>query len=173
MARQMLNADHAIDLALEQGADWLLHLDIDELFCCAESVASHFSGISQDVAQVSYLNHEAAPEGADMEDYFREVTLFKVNPALCPQESLAQWRQSSGRRWFFLGYDNGKAAVRLRPGVTTKGVHLFEPPPDPAGRYRWVIPAFCTTRTVASTGIDRSTSSGGALPTRCSTGCRA
>jgi hypothetical protein len=100
----------------------------------------HFASIPADVVQVCYLNHEAAPELPEVEDYFREVTLFKVNPALCSTEALRCWRDKSDRRWFFLGYENGKSAVRVAPGATAKGVHLFAPAPGLGSTVRTAYP---------------------------------
>jgi hypothetical protein len=125
MARQILNAEHALGLARELGADWLLHLDVDELFHSAEPVASHFSCIAPDVGQVVYLNYEAFPEHSDLEDYFREVTLFKRHPSLCSERALRGWLGATNRRWYFLNYDNGKAAVRPVPGTAARSVHIF------------------------------------------------
>ena len=31
--------------------------------------------------QVTFLNHEAAPERSDIDDWFKEVTLFKRSPS--------------------------------------------------------------------------------------------
>jgi hypothetical protein len=132
MARQILNADVAIHLAIADQADWLLHIDIDELFYCDRPVADHapaarhFGAIPQTVGQVVYLNYEGFPETTDVADYFREVTLFKKNPHLCAPEQVAEWLARTGRDWYFVAYRNGKAAVRLQPGVSTDGVHVFD-----------------------------------------------
>ncbi len=129
MARQVLNADHALWLARERGADWLLHLDVDELFLAVESVDAHFASIPDHVGQARYLNFEAAPQVMEMADHFRSVTLFKVHPALCSPGALEGWLSATGRRFFFTAYDNGKAAVRVVPGAAAWGVHQFAGPP--------------------------------------------
>src|ERR1044071_3813734 len=47
MARQMLNTEVAIGLAMKEGFDWLLHIDCDELFYSPGQTASeHFSELS-------------------------------------------------------------------------------------------------------------------------------
>lgn len=130
MARQVLNAELAIGLAREQGADWLVHLDVDELFASDRSLVDHFSSIPADVGQVTYLNHEAFPETTDVQDYFTEVTLFKRHPALCSDRARKTWLKSAGRPWYFLNYDNGKSAVRVAPGASVRSVHLFQPAPE-------------------------------------------
>ncbi|HKE16497.1 MAG TPA: glycosyltransferase family 2 protein [Kofleriaceae bacterium] len=126
MARQVLNAELALHLAARRGMDWLLHIDIDELFHSQEPVAHHFASIPETVGQVVYLNCEAFPEAADMDDYFRDVTLFKKNPVTCRRGAIAAWLEGAGRPWYFLAYDNGKAAVRVAPGVTAHSVHVFD-----------------------------------------------
>ncbi len=44
MARQVLNAGVAVQMCLERGIDWLLHIDHDELFVSGhDSVQEHFA----------------------------------------------------------------------------------------------------------------------------------
>jgi hypothetical protein len=126
MARQILNADTAIQMAYADGADWLLHLDIDELFYCDGPIQQHFATIPESVAQVIYPNLEAFPEATDIDDYFRTVTLFKKNPHFCQSEQIDHWLTLTGRKWYFVAYRNGKVAVRVMPGVSASGVHLFD-----------------------------------------------
>lgn len=48
-ARQELNAEHAVSLALRDGITWLLHCDADELFHSPEgSVVQHFNRLTAD-----------------------------------------------------------------------------------------------------------------------------
>jgi hypothetical protein len=48
-ARQELNAEHAVSLALRDGITWLLHCDADELFHCPDrSVVEHFNRLTAD-----------------------------------------------------------------------------------------------------------------------------
>ena len=67
MARQVLNASLALELARARGLAWLLHIDIDELFFSnGETAAEHFQWAdAQDVRTVKYFNFEAVPEKAD------------------------------------------------------------------------------------------------------------
>jgi Glycosyl transferase family 2 len=126
MARQILNADTAIQMAFADGAHWLLHLDIDELFYCQGRIQQHFANMPEEVAQVRYPNFEAFPEVTDIDDYFRTVTLFKKNPHFCESARIDRWLTLTGRQWYFVAYRNGKAAVRVMPGVSTSGVHVFD-----------------------------------------------
>ena len=81
--RQLLNAQHSMDLARTGGLTWLLHLDSDELFlprgasassfsdaldaaspCAAGSVVAHFSRLAASGCECFvYHNFEAVPEG--------------------------------------------------------------------------------------------------------------
>mmetsp|Transcript_20341 Transcript_20341/g.60661 ORF Transcript_20341/g.60661 Transcript_20341/m.60661 type:complete len:210 (-) Transcript_20341:617-1246(-) len=83
-ARQCLNADHAGLIARLCGIRWLMHLDADELFLATpEEFIAHFACLdAAGVSHCTYANHEGVAEGANILDYFAEVTLFKVRPTL-------------------------------------------------------------------------------------------
>ena len=133
MARQCLNVEVAVQRALADNVDWLLHIDADELFHApGQDAPTHFGFLSSaGVERAVYPNLEAVPETEDIDDCFREVTLFKTNRNLLPggrldpaQERLvrevAQWPAGG-----FNFYSNGKSAARVRPGLVPDGVHRF------------------------------------------------
>jgi Glycosyl transferase family 2 len=130
MARQIVNAQSALQMAWERGAHWLLHIDVDELFYSDGPIARHFANLPPAVGRVTYLNYEAVPERADIDDYFREVTLFKRNRVLCAPAAIAQWQRLRRGESYFSAYDNGKAAVRVSPGASVLGVHSFKAGPE-------------------------------------------
>lgn len=135
VARQVVAVDVAIRRSLAAGCHWLLHIDVDEAFCCGglqESVTGHgpnqpgaaeefFQRLPSVLDQVTFLNHEAAPETCEIGDWFKEVTLFKRSPSV------------GGDSRNFVAYTNGKSAVRLAPGVVPAGPHRFTSVP-PARR---------------------------------------
>lgn len=93
------------------GAEWLIHIDGDEALAFGNpaeadpasalgAAGRFFADLPQELDQVVFLNHEAAPETDTAVDWFREVTLFKTNPACGGSEP-------------FVAYSNGKSAVRL------------------------------------------------------------
>lgn len=131
MARQCLNASLAMRLATERGCTWLLHIDIDELFLPSQkTVKDHFDEAESGPADViTYLNFEGVPEEPDIEDYFSEITLFKVPVRLLPPLTADQERLIAATpqlsRQFFLYYENGKSAVRLGHALQPQGVHGF------------------------------------------------
>jgi hypothetical protein len=132
MSRQLLNVEHAMGLARAAGFDWLLNIDADELFFSPnQSVAEHFAELdAAGVETISYLNYEAVPEREAIDDYFREVDLFKL-PLGPVQDGLASVLQRAQRDVpqltpFFHFYSNGKSAVRVSvDGVEPDGVHRF------------------------------------------------
>jgi hypothetical protein len=133
MARQVLNATLAMELARAQGFDWLLHIDSDELFLSPnESVTEHFEALQLGPADtITYRNYEALPEKSETGDWFREVDLFKVPPELfrgtVTREAMALLRSVTQLTPnFFHFYGIGKSAVRLASnGMEPKGVHHF------------------------------------------------
>jgi hypothetical protein len=135
MARQILNAALAMELARARGLSWLLQIDVDELFFSAhgETGAAHFQWAdAQPVRVIKYLNYEAVPEKVGIADPFRDVDLFKVPPALKPKPNTEKGRalleatpQLQPNRFHF--YSNGKAAARLHPpGLRPRGMHDFD-----------------------------------------------
>ena len=126
MARQVLNTELALRLAESEGVQWLLHIDADEAFFPGpRSVPEAFAALN-DVDWVTFLNVEAVPEHVEVRDFFREITLFKANPATLSDEQRAQAAavpQFPDRVFFY--YSNGKSAVRVQDGVLPSGVHGF------------------------------------------------
>jgi hypothetical protein len=131
MARQSLNAFVAMDMARDRGLDWLLHIDADELFYSPrETAAAHFAQLQNGpFDSVIYLNHEAVPEQDCIDDFFREVDLFKVLPSSAPHTPEAIRLVSETpqlRPSFYHFYANGKSAVRLSAtGMQPSGVHRW------------------------------------------------
>ena len=143
MARQRLNAGIAVQIArLEYGAQWLLHIDSDELFYTPTmDVRPHFQKLevearAKGIWQAVYLNMEAlSPEEEVAVPHFEHVSTFKRNPhTLLEKESSllipAYNDAPANRMQYFTGYSVGKAAVRVAAGVEASDVTLFSKPPD-------------------------------------------
>lgn len=134
MARQILNAEHAINLARAAGFDWLLHIDSDELFYVPEGDATgHFAALAEtQIDTLAYLNFEAVPETEDAGDFFRTVTLFKTPVAELPSplptaEQALITRAGQDAEAYFHFYGNGKAAARLATSdMLPDSVHRFQ-----------------------------------------------
>ncbi len=127
-ARQVLNTDVALHLAMEMKLDWLLHIDIDELFYSPkQSVKEHFQDlIEKGVKSISYFNYEAVPEKFEINNFFRHITLFKKNfYLLSPEEKEKSESLTKNKANFFFQYANGKSAARVIKGLRASGTHFF------------------------------------------------
>jgi hypothetical protein len=125
MARQILNMDVACKLAQDDGIEWLLHIDIDELFYSPhEGVHEHFEHLaSEGVFFKRYLNFEAIPEKESIQDYFKEVTLFKKNPEVYSFDERIN-HQHHVTTNFFTHYQHGKMAAQASR-IYVSGIHEF------------------------------------------------
>src|SRR5262245_29586539 len=135
MARQELNVGIAVNLALEMNIDWLLHVDIDELFYLpSQNVKAHFKSLTdRNIGRVTYLNYEAVPERLYIDNYLKEVTLFKKAPRALSGGSFSKAQIELLNSMpelpanFFLYYGNGKQAGRVTEKLLPLGVHAFRP----------------------------------------------
>jgi hypothetical protein len=134
MARQILNCELAIGMAAQAGMDWMLHIDSDELFFCeGNNAPEHFRELdSRGTRNAVYMNFEALPETLEVGDYFRDVTLFKVNinrlGALrfdARQMTLLRAAHFTDEHFNFHLYNNGKAAARIDADLVPVTVHEF------------------------------------------------
>ncbi len=138
MSRQILNAELALREAFHKGIDWLLHLDVDELFYVEDaSVDAHFKHMTnQGYDCVAYANMEGIPEQQAIHNFFCEVSLFKVNPEHKTNAALISKNQpflaeiTEIPQAFFHYYSSYKSAVRVTPNTLPRGVHNFSIPHD-------------------------------------------
>ncbi|GAB1544227.1 hypothetical protein NUACC21_69030 [Scytonema sp. NUACC21] len=140
MARQIVNTEIAIQLARQKHLNWLLHIDSDELFYSPhQTVSEHFQElIDKKIFNARYRNFEAIPESADIEDYFKNVTLFKKNYRSTYRGELKDYLSKNQKEIinlipqlpddFFLFYNNGKTAAALSEEILPWGVHGFQLP---------------------------------------------
>ena len=119
--RQNIVVANAIEQCRREGIDWLIHIDSDELIWSpGRFLRDYFAGLEADVSSVVFTNHEVVPQFEDIKDCFRELQLFKRNPA-CLQGAWV----AKGHDQFFHAYTNGKAAVRIREAEGPFGPHDF------------------------------------------------
>ncbi len=136
MARQLLNAGLVADRARSDGFDWLLHIDVDELFLPpgGDARALFDALCDQPFDVASFPNLEAVPEQEAVDRPFADITLFKVpvdhmRGLVSADPALADALRRSPRfgAGFFNLYTNGKSAVRLEdPRLQPFGVHDFD-----------------------------------------------
>lgn len=112
MTRQMLNAAVARDMAIQDCIDWLVHIDIDELFFSPrQSVGDHFKKLTRyGVATKQYPVYEAIPPRLHVNDFFREATIFRKN-----SDDYSHFKRHLRQRplLYFKFYDTGKASARV------------------------------------------------------------
>lgn len=131
MARQVMNVALAVEQARQDGVDWLLHIDSDELFLPdSGSAPDHFADLDRrGIDTAVYLNLEAVVEREAIRDPFREVTLFKTNPSTLGFEAGLDRSELTAypmfRQQLFSFYANGKSAARVTSGLQPEGVHYF------------------------------------------------
>lgn len=126
-ARQMLNIEHGFNLALEAGLDWLLHIDIDELFFPRSTDLSGHVSLLADTGKdaAAYYNYEAIPETFQVENCFREVTLFKKPAKMLQHQGIPRAGLWPRERRYFNFYNNGKSMVRVSAGAYPLGAHRW------------------------------------------------
>jgi hypothetical protein len=124
--RQMLNVPLAVRAALHDGMDWLLHLDLDELFYPETGRLEDAFAAEPGIEQLVFLNDEVLPTELRPTFAFEDHRWFKRNPNLVSHWLIHTALAASRRPFYFLGYANGKAAVRVtaeRGERLPEGVH--------------------------------------------------
>jgi len=106
MRRQDHNVNQCLHRCTQEGLEWLVHLDTDELLYPVDrkTLETHLTACN---GHVRILNHEVCPQW-QCKNPFRETHYFKLN----------------GKLHFNL-YTNGKSAVRCSPGVYARDAHSF------------------------------------------------
>ncbi len=133
MVRQEYNAYLGYSLAKSIGIDWLLHIDIDELFypngVCLDD---HFTELQKNNnGGCVYLNYEAIPVKQESHCIYRSTQFFKKN-----YFKKGQWFFSEAQRsfiqsedwlsdFFFNYYQNGKSAANLHYELVLSDVHAM------------------------------------------------
>ena len=128
-ARQQLNCEHAARAAAAAGADYLLHVDSDELLYfpraaagaggAAAALGAHLRALAaRGALQFTYRNLEAVPEAEECADALRAVSLFKQHPAELHAAPPSAGAAAALRHWgdgdhHFRFYTNGKSLVAL------------------------------------------------------------
>lgn len=129
--KQSLNMEIGIVFAREDKADWILHIDTDELIYPAGSKSFSLVEVLDEVPEsmdtLVFPNYESLAESADVQAPFMEVTLFKKNYA---HVNTAEYFANYGRVQrsnpnYFTTYGNGKSAARVVDGLRPNGAHRW------------------------------------------------
>ncbi len=126
-ARQTLNAQLGLMMAMEEGIDWILHIDADELFWPGRnSLDTHLDTLIKDeVIAVRYFNFEAVPSTHEIGDYFLEVNAFKKPRKLLEKLNIDLSQHWQEKRKYFNFYNNGKSMCRVREDMVPNDVHKW------------------------------------------------
>jgi hypothetical protein len=125
MARQIVNMEVAVQFAAFEKIEWILHIDLDELFYLpGVNISTYFDELSQlKVDAASINNYEGIPDVLDAKNYFTATTLFKKNPNEFSQVQAGYYKANYIKN-FYNGYGNGKMVGRV--DVITRGaIHDF------------------------------------------------
>lgn len=122
MQRQCKNVEHALTRCAIDGIDWLIHIDSDELIYSPEqNLKKYFYQVDSEVSCVRFVNHEAVST-YEAKNPFKEQRIFKKNQDFrMPDDA-----PLVDKDCLFLGYMNGKSAVRVEKCLGPKGPHEFK-----------------------------------------------
>ena len=142
-ARQTLNAELALNMALQEGIEWILHIDSDELLWLSQStIHTHLERLAeQEIICASYMNYEAVPDKEEVSNYFLEVTAFKKPRRLLEKQGVdvnALWQLP---RKYFNFYNNGKSMCRVRQDMVPHDVHKWRSRSEHISTARYFHPA--------------------------------
>jgi len=119
--RQLLNVSWVMNFAIQDGMNWLLHIDSDELIAPYEStslVTEYLASVDRHFDEVIFPNFEAVPETTEMSNPFFEVSLFRKSPYYMRYREFEHlytgWHGRTGTYKLFNSYITGKSALRMK-----------------------------------------------------------
>ena len=112
MTRQILNIEHILKLCINDGIDWLIHIDGDEILYSEKfnTISEVISNLKKDTNIIKINNFELAPIEDDAYNCFRTHMFFKT--------------RKNGKN--FVAYYNGKSGCKVSDDVYPYGVHEFK-----------------------------------------------
>lgn len=128
MAKQGFAGDIAFKMAREDGCQWMMHIDADEILIPSISLQADLQAVPNWVASITVFNNEAQVETADVVNKYEQITLFKSHGHhSAKQTGDMQWRLRLGEHGsFYQVYYNGKGIGRTDRGhIHMWGVHAF------------------------------------------------
>ena len=138
--RQCLNVNIALESAIADRVEWLIHVDADELIAFPNrscSLKSFLNSLPKEIDSFVFPSMEAIPDKMELDYYFRDVRYFKQSPYILTFHQLDRlmhgWRERGGKFPLFNAHIQGKSAFRVsnfNEVFTPYSVHEFVP-------YRW------------------------------------
>ncbi|XP_022864662.1 glycosyltransferase-like KOBITO 1 [Olea europaea var. sylvestris] len=129
--KQSLNMEIAIVMARDAGAEWIIHLDTDELLHPAGareySLRQLLIDVPGNVDMVIFPNYESSIERDDIKEPFTEISMFKKNyDHLMKDTYFGMYKEATrGNPNYFLTYGNGKSAARVQDHLRPNGAHRW------------------------------------------------
>ncbi len=133
-ARQSLNVIDAMSRASEQGCEWLLSIDADELVCIDRqwadpgALSERLAKLAPQVDSAWFPNLEVVQGLGEADLIFGEAIYFK-RPDTPPRNVIRDPRSGARvSRTSFFGHSAGKSAVRLKRPTRPRSSHHFVTP---------------------------------------------
>ncbi|HYB40497.1 MAG TPA: glycosyltransferase family 2 protein [Candidatus Methylomirabilis sp.] len=130
-SRQVLNAFDAMARAREAGADWLVHLDPDELICLdvretrPDQLRARLSTLDPAVEAAWFPPLEVVQTGAEASNIFEEAVVFKRPLRTITRRVPDPITGAMVTVPSYYGHTEGKSAVRLTANAKPVGPHRF------------------------------------------------
>jgi len=131
--RQVHNASNALAWAREEGIDWIVHIDSDELLFAPYGLVRLLDSVGPDTDAITFPTLEAIPSPMYGTHYFEGATYFKDTESRVPfaRQTAELILPRAWRYGYFRGHTVGKTAVRVRSQYSGLEIHL---PIDQEGR---------------------------------------
>ena len=130
-SRQILNAQCALDLCREQGFEWLVHLDADELLATQDlgsapnGLVALLDGVPAAKEAVAFPTLEAVQTRLEYDDVFGQETLFKRASPRLRRTVPDPYTGGTIDIAHFFGHSIGKSVVRVAAATCPASVHGF------------------------------------------------
>jgi Glycosyl transferase family 2 len=126
--RQLHNASLALEWARQEGIDWIIHLDSDELvFVPEQDLKLHLQAVDEHDDAITFPTLEALPQLCYERHFFEEIHWFKRVRSYVPH-AIDIARLMGCHRvlkyGYFRGHTAGKTATRVQSSVAMLGTHL-------------------------------------------------
>ena len=128
-ARQCLNTFDAQQNCKEDGIEWLISLDADELICTDNEKPSDlkmfFNQIEEGINVINFETLEALQRREHYKNVFAEETLFKSNKQAFYKGIFNPFTLTTQKYPWWYGQSMGKAAIRIGRGIIPYNVHRY------------------------------------------------
>lgn len=129
-ARQCLNTYDAQLKCKEEGIDWLISIDADELICTdfqiQSDLKSFFNTIPNDTELVDFRTLEVLQQKERYNNVFAEESNFKVNKQVFYLSIRNPFTKLNQKFPWWYGHTMGKSAIRVAANLIPHNVHRYK-----------------------------------------------